>query len=501
MNSANSSPDDSAPSAATSFGLLQRRAFLLGSANALDYAIQFLLPVVLVRSLSAESFGQYRLIWLVVMTVMAVVPMAMPHSLYYFLPRSDALAKRLYIHQTLLYMIFVGLLGGVLISPWNPLQPDSLQWFAEYGALLPCLMLFWAAASLLDLLPTIDERVVWQAKITISLSLLRAITLGAAAYLSGDLRVLVWVMVGFALIKFLILLGYVALTQGFSGPWARRSSFTEQLRYAVPFGISSTLYGLRGQADQWVAAALFSLQSFAAFSIAGVLGPLVNLFRVSVNHVFLPSMSRLQAANDVQGMLDLNSRANIMVAALVYPMLAFAFVYAEALLTLVYTATYVEAAAVMRVYIISLAVLVVELGSLTLLLKEGAFVLRLNLMVVVVSIAVSWFGAQQFGLAGAALGSVLAILLDRLATLRRLKLLTATPLRQLQDWSSLGLLMLFSILAALLSWLVTGNYLVSRGLFLQLLVGSTVMAVAYGVMTAAHGIGRGWLSAAYNFRS
>ena len=155
----------------------------------------------------------------------------------------------------------------------------------------------------------------------------------------------------------------------------------------------------------------------------------------------------------------------------------------------------------MRVYIISLAVLVVELGSLTLLLKEGAFVLRLNLMVVVVSIAVSWFGAQQFGLAGAALGSVLAILLDRLATLRRLKLLTATPLRQLQDWSSLGLLMLFSILAALLSWLVTGNYLVSRGLFLQLLVGSTVMAVAYGVMTAAHGIGRGWLSAAYNFRS
>ena len=39
-------------------------------------------------------------------------------------------------------------------------------------------------------------------------------------------------------------------------------------------------------------------------------------------------------------MLDLNSRANIMVATIVYPLLAFAFAFAEDLVTLVYTATY-----------------------------------------------------------------------------------------------------------------------------------------------------------------
>lgn len=500
MNSAIKPPDEAAPTASSSLGLLQRRAFLLGSANALDYAIQFFLPVILVRSLSADSFAQYRLIWLAVMTVTALVTMAMPHSLYYFLPRSDALAKRLYVHQTMLYMVAVGLLGGLLISQWNPIKPESLQWFAEYGALLPCLMLLWVAASLLDVLPMIDERVIWQANITILLSVLRAITLGTAAYLTGDLRVLIWLMVVFAVIKCAILIAYVAKTRGFSGPWLRRHSFLDQLRYAIPFGLSNMLYGLRGQADQWVAAALFTLQSFAAFSIAGVLAPLVNLFRVSVNHVFLPSMSRLQAANDVHGMLELNNRANIMVAALVYPMLAFAFVYAETLLSLVYTPTYVEAAPVMRVYIISLAAMVVELASLTLLLKEGSFVLRLNLLVIVLSVAMSWFGAQQFGLAGAATGSVLAIYIDRLVTLRRLQMRTATPLRQLQDWSSLGLLMLFSIVAAILSWMVTGNFWTSGSLFLQLLVGASVMAVSYAVMTAAHGIGRGWLLAVCNVR-
>ena len=57
---------------------LGRRALSLGAANAFDYALQFLLPVVLVRCLEPTAFGQYRLLWLAVGTVMAVVTMAMP---------------------------------------------------------------------------------------------------------------------------------------------------------------------------------------------------------------------------------------------------------------------------------------------------------------------------------------------------------------------------------------------------------------------------------------
>src|SRR6185503_10254499 len=75
---------------------LGRRALSLGAANAFDYAVQFLLPVVLVRCLDAEAFGQYRLLWLMVGTLMAFLPMAMQGSLYYYLPRSDETTRRLY---------------------------------------------------------------------------------------------------------------------------------------------------------------------------------------------------------------------------------------------------------------------------------------------------------------------------------------------------------------------------------------------------------------------
>jgi O-antigen/teichoic acid export membrane protein len=61
---------------------LRRRALWLGAANSIDYAFQFLLPIVLVRCLEPETFGQYRLLWLAAATAMAVISQAMPGSLY-----------------------------------------------------------------------------------------------------------------------------------------------------------------------------------------------------------------------------------------------------------------------------------------------------------------------------------------------------------------------------------------------------------------------------------
>ena len=98
--------------AAVPIGALKRRALSLGSANAFDYAMQFLLPVVLARCLDPAAFGQYRLLWLAVMTIMAVLPLSMPQSLYYFLPRSGAAEKRLYVHQTLIYLGCAGVVGA-----------------------------------------------------------------------------------------------------------------------------------------------------------------------------------------------------------------------------------------------------------------------------------------------------------------------------------------------------------------------------------------------------
>lgn len=475
---------------------LARRALSLGAANAFEYAVQFLLPVVLVRCLEPEAFGEYRLLWLATGTAMAVVTQAMPGCLYYYLPRADAATRRLYINQTLLFLAAAGLVAAWAVSSWNPWLPDRLDGLAARGAIVPAFVLLWVIASFLDLLPTVEERVAWQARATISLSMLRAVALSLTAILTQELASVLLALLAFVAVKIAVLLAYVAGHHGLRGPVLRWREFSGQLKYAAPFGAAALLYGLRTQADLWVAAALFPVGLFAAFSIAAALGPLVNLFRVSVVHAFLPRMSRLQAAGDLPGMIELNRRANVLVGALVYPLLAFVFAFADEIVTIVYTAAYVDAAPVMRVYIAGLAALVVEVASITFLLRQGAFALRVGLGALIISVALSWLAAHAYGLAGAAAGSVTAVYLDLAVTLRYLARRTGVPVRRMQDWRALGRTVLAASLSAALAWGMVESHFAASAPHLRLLVGGALLATVYLAMQARSGMGLGWLNAA-----
>jgi len=490
------SEEGNAPTAVPNSRQLGQRAFYLGGANAFEYAMQFLLPVVLVRCLDTAAFGQYRLLWLAVGTIMAVATLSMPACLYYFLPRSDGTAKRLYINQTLLFLAVAGLIAAWAVSPWNPWLPEKMHGFTEHATVVPAFVLLWVIASLLDLLPTIEERIAWQARATVGLATLRIVALSVAAVLTRELGPVLLVLLAFTVIKLTLLMGYVARHHGLRGPLLRWSAFSGQVRYAAPFGAAASLYGWREQADQWVAAALFPVGMFGAFSIAAILAPLVNLFRQSVNNPVLPSMSRLQAAGDIAGMLELNIRANVLVGALLYPLLAFVFAFADEIVGTIYTAAFLDAVPVMRVYIVGLAALVVELSTVTLLLRQGGFMMRLNLLVLPLSVALSWYAAHHFGFAGVAMGSVGVVYIDRIVTLRRIALCTGIAFQRLQDWRTLGLLLLFAALAALLAWGMVARYFAASGPIVRLVVGGLVMGAAYASMAACLGMRRGWLPAA-----
>ncbi len=470
---------------------LAPRAMSLGVANAIDYGLQFLLPVVLVRYLSPAAFGGYRLLWLATGTVMAVVTQAMAGSLYYFLPRSDADGKRLYINQAILYLGAAGLIGAWAVSGMNPWLPGNVRDLVGTSVLVPVFVLLWVMASLLDLIGTAEERVGWQARVVVGLSALRALALSATAILTRELEPVLLALLGFAAFKLAVLIGYVARHHGVRGPFLRRGAFVEQLRQSAPFGFAGALYGLRGQADQWVASVLFPVAMFASFSIAALLGPLVHLCRQSVGQAFLPSLSRLEAAGDNRGMLSLSSRASVMVATLAYPLLAFAFVFGKDIVTVIYTSAYVDAVPVMRIYILGLIALVIEPASIMLLLRQGAFSMRIGVLALLFSVAVSFAGARLLGLPGAAAGSVTAIYFEHCVTLWRIARRTGIPLRRVQDWRSLGLLLVCAALSGLVAWGVM-SCLGELEAAARAAAGGVLLGGLYLGLVMLCGLGRDW---------
>jgi O-antigen/teichoic acid export membrane protein len=458
---------------------LARRAFSLGAVKAFDNALQFLLPVVLVRCLDAHTFGEYRLFWLSISTVMAVATLSMPGALYYFLPRSDAPRRRLYIHQTLAFLACTGLIAAFIVSPLNPRLPATLEPLMKYGPILPCFVALWVTSCLLDFLPTIEERIPLQAAATISLALARAVLVAGGAWLTHDMGIIMWLLLATVLLKFALLLAYISRFHGWGGPWFKPAVFGDQIRYTAPFGLSSACYVLRSQADQWVAATLFSLHSFASFSIAAILGQLVNIFRTSVVEAFMPSMSRLEAAGDAKAMMEMNARANAMVGMLLLPILGFVFAFANEIVSLVYTTKFINAATVMRVYILGLSALVVELSSVLQLLRQGPFSLGMNVVVLACSIPLSWFGGVHLGLAGAAAGSVSALYLDRTIVLRRIATITGVPVRAQQHWGTLAKHLAWTFASGAIAWLFVHAFFGESPYAVRIAVGAMLMALIY----------------------
>jgi hypothetical protein len=107
---------------------------------------------------------------------------------------------------------------------------------------------------------------------------------------------------------------------------------------------------------------------------------------------------------------------------------------------------------------------------------------------------VSFTGARLFGLAGAAAGSVTAIYFEHLTTLWRLSLRTGVPLRRVQDWRSLGLLLLCAAAAGLISWSVVRS-LVALQTVARPVVGGVLLAACYLILIRLCGLGRDWWAA------
>ena len=426
---------------------LKRGVVTLTAANMLDFGLQFLLPIALVRLLPTSAFADYRLAWLAIATAMAVAPFALPRSLFYFLPRTPDGERPAFVHQTLLMLLATGLAAGLLLGPWNPLLPASIRAIADAAWFMPAFLTLWVAAHLIEFLPNAGGDVAGQARIIMLLAFLRvALVAGAAA--SGRADLVFGALVLYAAIKFTLLLVHIGRHYGWRMFPLQRDLWRSQVHYAVPFGLAASLFLLRGQADQWVAAALFPAATFAAFSIGAVINPVVTLVRTSVNNAIAPRLSKLESGKDQDGMLRLNQRANLAAAYVLLPLLALVAVLAVHIVSVVYTPRYAVAADVMRINAVALVGIAVEVSTLTVVLNQGRFLLAADSIMICVSLACGYLGAKTFGVPGAALGNLVTLALGNLISFVRVARVTGVPLRRLQRWDMLLRILLAAVGAA-----------------------------------------------------
>ncbi|MEO8166527.1 MAG: polysaccharide biosynthesis C-terminal domain-containing protein, partial [Betaproteobacteria bacterium] len=149
---------------------------------------------------------------------------------------------------------------------------------------------------------------------------------------------------------------------------------------------------------------------------------------------------------------------------------------------IIYTSAYIDAAPVMRAYIIGLAPLVIELSTITMLLRQAPFMMGVNFLGLFVAVILNIWFAHRFGLVGAAIGTAVTMYLDRAAMLWRIGRITGVPIGRLQNWRALARPLLFSVLAATVAWGLVGKWFVTSGPHLIAVVGGLLLVISYAAI-------------------
>jgi O-antigen/teichoic acid export membrane protein len=451
-------------------GSLRLGALALAAAGLIEYALQIILSVILVRQLSAAEFGEYRLVWLLAATVLPVLVMSLPQSLFFFLPGASDDRRLLLMSNALLFHCLIGaffFLCGSLFAH-SGLHIASLDVLSRHFPPAALFIALWIAASLLDVLPTADGRATWQAGATVFFAVLRIVALGGGVIIFPGIEPLLWMICAFALLKLLAIPYYLLTSIGqVGGLVVDRRQLWQQVSYALPFGVSNGFFLLRTQSDQWIVAANFSTEVFALISVASVMPSISILVRQPINNALLPRVRALIADADLQGASQLLAKGYSAVALLLLPLLGLFFSTAHEVVELVYTRQYADAAPLMQIYLFGQVTGVFAAGHLLVAVDRGNLAMLIHGVCLALSISLSLVGVHWFGLGGAPLGSVICLVIGEWWALHTVaRALRCRELNLMAVHTSGRMLVGVSIAAALVlsirSWLCLDFHVTER---------------------------------------
>lgn len=441
---------------------LHSKIATLGSASIFGYAVQLVLPIILVRVLEDQEFVKYRMLFLLVNTASALAPLYMPQALFYFLSRAENKRQQvLYISNTIIFLFIAGGVVAVILNPWFPIIPVSFFSIASSQGMVPAFILMWVVASLIDLLPNACNLIQWQAILTVLMNIVRVVLVVGTAWITNDVSKVFVSLCLFVSLKTFALLLFIKIYYPKIALEFDLLLFKEQIKYALPFGLSSMFYMLKVQSDQWVAAFLFSPMLYTTFSFGIYVAPLVNLLRNSINNALLPDMGMYFAKGKIDRVLNDFQYANLMMGLVIFPVLSILFSAADRIIIFLFTDVYHDAACVMRVYAVGFIAQCLEATVLLRLVNAGKVVMKLNALLLPFSVLISYVAGELWSLPGAALGSVLTLYVGEGFNLWYSARAMRINFSRIVRWRCWGVLFLSSLVSSFAGSIIAKNIFIS----------------------------------------
>ena len=416
--------------------------------RALASCATLLIPLTLARVFDQTEYGTYKQLFLVFATLYSVALVGLSDSLYYFIPRDPQKGGR-YVANAMAGLAVVGVaclaaLHGArhVVAGWmkNPALADHLT---AIGAVL----LFTLAATVLEIVLIARKRYTWASSAYVVSDLARA-----AFFV---LPVVFWrgldaVLLGAVVFSALRLVVAVQVLRRELGAELRLDPglLRGQLAYALPFALYVLVEIVQSTYHQYAVSWSFDAATFALYSVGCFQVPFVDFLATPASSVMMVRMSdELRQGRPAQALgiwLDITRK----LALVFFPMVALLMITSREVMTVLFTDRYAASAPIFAVWVLSIALSVVQTDGVLRVQAQVPFLVFANVVRLALIVALMSPLLRAFGLIGPVLVTLIGLCVAKALHLLRMKQQMKLPVRDVLPWSALAGTAVVSVLSA-----------------------------------------------------
>lgn len=446
------------------------RSAVLALARLTNYVVLLLSPIVLVRVLDITTYGQYREFVLYALLAATLLAFSVGSNILYF-GAKDPRHLPEYIGNSVLLLLATSSIGLLLIYLARDLYVEYLSF--DFSAVLVLYVFFFLNLDILESvwLATKEARKVLL--YSAARTLIRVIAVVAASVISGDIMVIIYTMVWVEAAKFVCLMFYMQ-RRGWLRPRLDIARAKEQLHFLAPLATAAIIYNLSQKVGSIYVSTQLGAVALAIYSIGVYQIPIIGIVRSAVADAIFPEMVEHGAGGGNDSLKNWR-HANVVLFALVLPLVIVLMVHAKAFVEVLFTERYLDAAPIFQVAMLLMVRQCFEFGSPLRAAGATRDFFRGNLYALIINMLLVLVLVRAFGPVGAIASLVLAEIYLAVYLARRILLVYGSGIRELLSWSELN--KVFTVAALGIPLLIVGWWVVDSRVVAALLGGGLYLVV------------------------
>lgn len=197
---------------------------------------------------------------------------------------------------------------------------------------------------------------------------------------------------------------------------------------------------------------MLSVKDYAIYRNGAIEFPLVSVITASILAVTMPAFAKFKVKGEIEPMLLMRKKANVVSAAMIFPICVFLFFFSKEFIVLYLSDKYIESSLLFSVFNLTLLLRFTNYQDLLVVYKKTNYIFIANVVSFLISLALNFFLIKNLGLMGAVIAYLFSVLsLAVLLTLITCKI-AKIKLADFHDWRKLIIILVISFGTGLLCY-------------------------------------------------